>query len=294
MNKSITKSLTEAYALVQEKKKFNFDKKDDDKAPVTDKEDDGEGMDPVDKKAVKKDFKNRDDKDLDNDGDTDSTDKYLHKKRKAITKKIDGKGKDTETEVDEAKGKPPSIKPLTPEVKSMMDKKRPKPKVTFARESVVNEAAISSNTAMHIFSKAERPAHAALMKKKHGVKTTFHGDDELKYHGTKPQVKKALSTHYAGDVAHAKDEHGHIYESTVQKWSVYRRILEKMGDKDRADHYKSSAKNDDIDDKESKGAKDFVAMHHDGQPPEDAVDINKVIDQNKKDMLKGMPPKGKK
>ena len=43
---SVTKSLTEAYAQVkalEEKKKFNFDKKDDksdDKAPVTDKEDD--------------------------------------------------------------------------------------------------------------------------------------------------------------------------------------------------------------------------------------------------------------
>ena len=34
------------------------------------------------------DFKDRDDKDIDNDGDVDSSDKYLHKKRQAITKAI--------------------------------------------------------------------------------------------------------------------------------------------------------------------------------------------------------------
>lgn len=45
-----------------------------------------EGMDPVDPKAVKKDFKDRKDKDIDNDGDVDDSDEYLHKKRKAISK----------------------------------------------------------------------------------------------------------------------------------------------------------------------------------------------------------------
>ena len=54
-----------------------------------DKSDDGEGMDKVDPKAVKKKFKDRKDQDIDNDGDTDSTDKYLHKKRKAISKAVD-------------------------------------------------------------------------------------------------------------------------------------------------------------------------------------------------------------
>ena len=47
-----------------------------------------EGLDPVNKNAVKKDFKDRQDKDIDNDGDTDSTDKYLHKRRAAISKNI--------------------------------------------------------------------------------------------------------------------------------------------------------------------------------------------------------------
>ena len=43
-------------------------------------------LDPVNKDAVKKKFDDRKDKDIDNDGDTDSTDKYLHKRRAAISK----------------------------------------------------------------------------------------------------------------------------------------------------------------------------------------------------------------
>ena len=53
-----------------------------------DKSDDGEGMDAVQPKAVKKKFADRKDKDIDNDGDTDSSDEFLHKKRKAISKAI--------------------------------------------------------------------------------------------------------------------------------------------------------------------------------------------------------------
>ena len=51
-------------------------------APVTKKDDDGDGMDPVGKG----------DDDIDNDGDSDKTDKYLKNRRKAISKNIKGKG----------------------------------------------------------------------------------------------------------------------------------------------------------------------------------------------------------
>ena len=50
-------------------------------------------LDPVNPKAVKKKFDDRKDKDIDNDGDVDSSDKYLHKRRKAISKAVKGEAK---------------------------------------------------------------------------------------------------------------------------------------------------------------------------------------------------------
>ena len=59
-----------------------------DETNKNDKSDDGEGLDAVQPKAVKKKFKDRIDKDIDNDGDTDDSDKFLHKRRKAVSKAI--------------------------------------------------------------------------------------------------------------------------------------------------------------------------------------------------------------
>ena len=64
-----------------------------------DKSDDGEGLDAVQPKAVKKKFKDRKDKDIDNDGDVDSSDKYLHKRRKTVSKAIKGEAKKENFEV---------------------------------------------------------------------------------------------------------------------------------------------------------------------------------------------------
>ena len=81
----------------------------------TDKQEVEEGLDSVNPVAVKKKFKDRKDKDIDNDGDTDSSDEYLHKKRKAISKAMkkehhqkDADGKVIEHE-DEAAGTPASV-----------------------------------------------------------------------------------------------------------------------------------------------------------------------------------------
>ena len=71
-----------------------------DETNKNDKSDDGEGLDAVQPKAVKKKFKNRKDKDIDNDGDVDSSDKFLHKKRKAISKAIDKKEDASEEKYD--------------------------------------------------------------------------------------------------------------------------------------------------------------------------------------------------
>ena len=45
-------------------------------------------LDKVNPDAVKKKFDDRKDKDIDNDGDVDSSDKFLHKRRKAISKAV--------------------------------------------------------------------------------------------------------------------------------------------------------------------------------------------------------------
>lgn len=62
-----------------------------------DEDDDKKKMDPVNKKALKKDFDDRDDKDIDNDGDVDDSDEYLHKRRKAVGKAMDKDKKDGKT-----------------------------------------------------------------------------------------------------------------------------------------------------------------------------------------------------
>ena len=65
-----------------------------------------EAMDPVNKDAVKKKFADRKDKDIDNDGDVDSSDKFLHKRRAAISKAMkEDLGKEDEPKVKKIIGK---------------------------------------------------------------------------------------------------------------------------------------------------------------------------------------------
>ena len=64
-------------------------------------------MDPVDKDELKGKHADRDDKDIDNYGDVDSSDKYLHKKRQAISK---AKGEAVEIEVDKDSEASPEMK----------------------------------------------------------------------------------------------------------------------------------------------------------------------------------------
>ena len=56
-------------------------------------------MDPVDKKELKGTHDDRDDKDIDNDGDADKSDKYLHNRRKAISKNVNS-GDKSEVEMN--------------------------------------------------------------------------------------------------------------------------------------------------------------------------------------------------
>jgi hypothetical protein len=61
-------------------------------------------LDPVNHKALKGDHADRKDKDIDNDGDVDKSDKYLHNRRKTVSKIISAKKKMKES-VEAAKTK---------------------------------------------------------------------------------------------------------------------------------------------------------------------------------------------
>ena len=58
-------------------------------------------LDPVNPKAVKKKFADRKDQDIDNDGDVDDSDKFLHKRRKAISKSVRETWEDAYRQVQE-------------------------------------------------------------------------------------------------------------------------------------------------------------------------------------------------
>jgi len=97
MDKKEIQSIWAAFQEVQEKKK----------APVTKKDDDGEGMDPV----------GAEDGDIDNDGDKDSSDEYLKNRRKKVGKEIE---KDKE---DVKEGElPPALKKNAEKKKKEDDK----------------------------------------------------------------------------------------------------------------------------------------------------------------------------
>jgi len=66
-----------------------------------DKSDDGDGLDAVQPKAVKKKFADRKDKDIDNDGDVDDSDKFLHKRRKAVSKNMKERWEEAYRQVQE-------------------------------------------------------------------------------------------------------------------------------------------------------------------------------------------------
>ena len=93
-----------------------------------------EAMDPVNPKELKGKHKDRKDKDINNDGKVDSTDKYLHARRKAVSKAVK---KDQEVEVQTSEGK------LPPALQAYIDKK--KGKKPEDKKDEVKEAATATH-----------------------------------------------------------------------------------------------------------------------------------------------------
>lgn len=106
---------------------------------TNDKSDDGEGLDKVQPKAVKKKFKDRKDKDIDNDGDVDDSDKFLHKKRKAISKSIEKEETEEPEEKEDKKDKKKGAEKV--ETKPKLDEEAFKAKYGSRWEAVMEATA---------------------------------------------------------------------------------------------------------------------------------------------------------
>ena len=83
-----TKKEGNAFGMALQAAKENGDKTFTVNGKTYDVKKEQEKMDKVNKVALGKKFKDRKDKDIDNDGDVDDADKYLHKRRQAVSKAI--------------------------------------------------------------------------------------------------------------------------------------------------------------------------------------------------------------
>ena len=83
-----TKKEGNAFGMALQAAKENGDKTFTVNGKTYDVKKEQEKMDKVNKVALGKKFKDRKDKDIDNDGDVDDSDKYLHKRRQAVSKAI--------------------------------------------------------------------------------------------------------------------------------------------------------------------------------------------------------------
>lgn len=118
-------------------------------------------LDPVDQKALKGSLKNAKDKDINNDGKTDSSDEYLHKRRQAVSKAL---GKLKEAALEEKK--------LTDkQVKNALASAKAKPKETvslkkppFKMEEVELDE-VSASTLGSYIRKSSKDADASMKKR---------------------------------------------------------------------------------------------------------------------------------
>jgi hypothetical protein len=234
MNTEDIKRMTRAYQAVIEKK-----------------------LDPVNHSALKKDFKDREDKDIDNDGDIDKSDEYLHKRRKAVSKAVKGETATT----------------------------NPKMKTSGASEQK-EETEVEENynwkvshAGKHVYVKAPH-AGVAVKKAQKG-----YGNMDLTKAKVKNLGKVGMPANEAVSTADKKPENymeadGKMHtrmaptkKDVVKKEGTIRDRLMSVLEK-RDEHYKSATAPEPIDSKDSPNAKKMRKDHK----PEVMADINKVSD----------------
>ena len=147
-----------------------------------------EAMDAVDKSELKGKHKDRKDKDIDNDGDVDSSDKFLHKRRKAVgkamaSKKTPSVEKDADIEVQEDMNKVVSI--------------------------------IQDRHKVHTVDINHFGDHDANAKK-HNITLKKTGDYSHDATGKKKDLQRYLAKHYDSH-ADAKKRHPEVHEAALDE-----------------------------------------------------------------------------
>lgn len=209
-----------------------------------DKSDDGDGLDAVQPKAVKKKFDDRKDKDIDNDGDTDSSDEYLHKRRKAISKNI--KEDDVDVDSSESEEDPKKEAPKKKKKKGDEEEVEMSPKaegtIDEAKTTKVDMIKGKDGTAVQIV-KDEKGKHYALFSGKGSTQIALKKYD-------KKIVQKALD--------HFAKNNGMIGQS-LAKIEEGKSIRQRLTAFLEADQNPNKAKAEKPEDKLSgKGAKDMM------------------------------------
>ncbi len=212
-------------------------------------------LDPVDKKELKGKHKDRADKDIDNDGDVDSSDKYLHKKRKAISKAMK-----EDAEVEEGKMVPgfmgadgkPTSKPTKKDYEAnkeyqAMKKKGVAPKV---KEEGWEAGDKHDEKAVKSIKKDVKDAEQMKKEKKLGIRETdmMSGDKKKK---SMPEIKKDMEK--AVDKANDKLKEGN---------SIVDRVVAEISDQMKKRYISKAQK--EITSKEKE--KDMVRKNMDKNP----------------------------
>ena len=183
-----------------------------------DKSDDGDGMDKVDPKAVKKDFKDRKDKDIDNDGDTDDSDEYLHKKRQAISKNEGERGFIAAARAAKEKG----------EKEFVFAGKKYNCEDALAKKEAVEIEVDDKSDASPEMDKKEDPK-----KKKKDPKVSKSKDDDKGDADAATEQKEGVDTSPAGDSPAAK--RASVRDKEFMDLHKDKKAAEKRRDEDKQD-----------------------------------------------------------
>ena len=184
-------------------------------------------MDKVDKDAVKGDFDDREDKDIDNDGDVDASDRYLHNRRKAVSKAV---AKDTEESKDYGPGHIGAIQ-------KMLDKEREtkKSKGSVKKESTELEEKVYSSDYNVGHEKSQFGGYRPHVTHKKTGKTMYLGQTSYK----KPEHAKGHAAAYLKGYEQMGDTTANRYANEYEKANkqhVYKESTELDEAKNAADH----------------------------------------------------------